>query len=184
MNKNTVVNVLILGLTFSLTGCSKKTELQNDNIKEKVSLEQQSENKGANDTKITKNETSLEVKKDPAHQIKQLPGQSIVLMMNGGKFEATKTTLVKGDIVTDLTMFEKARVTGDLVVVTDQDTFDQSVIKDSYTVRNIAKATYQLTPKSSENLLLNYKLLRQLTGVKRVEVQLDYSPIEDGKATY
>lgn len=173
-----------LGLFFVLVGCSQKETKELERIEMKESERLSLDEQELKTTESGSGKTDHSLIPDPLEQIKKQPGEITYLVINGSKFEAPAKTLSKGDVVTDLSMYEKAKVTGDLVVVTSDENFDIGVFKPSYKVRSIAKATFRLTPIQSSNLLLDYKKLKQLPGVKQVEVQLDYSPVDDGKATF
>lgn len=165
--------LIALSVSIALTACN------NDQSKQKQdapSEPQAIQNKGV-DTEGMTSESS------PAQEIKQpmVLEQALskgVVKVNNTILEAKSLPLIAGKEVFDKSVNQKARVTGNLIVVV-ADGADTSQWLNEFDMVEMAANTYSLTPKNPTDLVLDYKTLKRSKSVKQVELQLDYTPKSD-----
>lgn len=93
---------------------------------------------------------------------------------NGHQFTASTELLVKGTVVYDTQMSVFGRLKGSLVLVTLS---PLSAFSSGFSIDKIAENTYRLTPLDSHILLLD--ALKRLQAFGKVELEIDYSPMDE-----
>ncbi len=172
--------------TSSLFACNK-TNVVTENPKEQM-----------NEVKRQNQEKSVQVKnKDNlGHQldISQLSPQEKLalrsklkklhlvngeLLINDEKFELMSKTFKKGAKVHNLSMGEYGTVKGSLVIVSANSSLDKlrqlSILKEKYTINQIAKDTYRLQPVELDDIYNLYQNLLKESSFSVVEMEIDYS---------
>ena len=102
--------------------------------------------------------------------------------INGRKFLISASSLSAGDSVYDTELRQTAVVKNQIVVVTDaasNDVLAEYVASYPWSIRSkrLAGATEALYfNAANSDLLWHYQHLKTLQGIKRVEMQFDYSP--------
>ncbi|RTR35010.1 hypothetical protein [Shewanella atlantica] len=97
--------------------------------------------------------------------------------LNDMKFTSNADVLIKGSPVSSLIMSEGGVLKGSFVIIT---TKEAGQLSSDYRVNKIAKNTYRLTPlKAQANLYALYLNLLNNDNFSRVEIEIDYSPLDN-----
>jgi hypothetical protein len=182
MNKNRQVLNLFFA-AFTLLSCNAETANEDASVDEKNTLDSRQEERSI----VNKNEPLGEVEADIGEGINKqprigkipFPEQVKSIMLNGTKMTGTKFPLIKGSVVFDTAVNQRAKLTGNLIVVFQAKSKQTVTLQSEYEVKKIAQNTYSLVPKNSEDLLLNYKALESIETIDKVELGLDYTPADD-----
>ncbi|GAA0305591.1 hypothetical protein GCM10009128_26200 [Psychrosphaera haliotis] len=165
--------LIALSVSIALAACN------NDQSKEKqdapsVPNAMQDKNVVAEDMKSVSSQVQ-EIKQPMA--LEQALSKGFV-KVNNTILEAPSLPLIAGKEVFDKSVNQKARVTGNIIVVV-ADGAGTSQWLSEFDMVEMASNTYSLTPKNPTDLVLDYKTLKRNKSVKQVELQLDYTPKSD-----
>jgi len=105
--------------------------------------------------------------------------QARSISINGEKFRTTVWPVIKGSTVYNVLMKEEGKLKGTFVVVLAPGKELSASIRESYTIKKIAKNTFKLLPNNRRivDLMQEYKRLLQ-ENFHIIEMEIDYSPID------
>lgn len=169
-------NIVILSLlasTLLLQSCSSSNEeLDNMPPPPQITLDEKMKDKDAKAMPVHEKTHTLTQASLPRMQPKSL-------LINGIKMQPEELPLVEGVRIFIPEVGQHARVTGDIVVVSQNSALPES-LKATYDVLSIAKNTFRLVPiKVDANMLEHYYALQKLDSIKQVELSIFYEGIND-----
>lgn len=126
-----------------------------------------------NDFDISVRATKKEVEKKPVVSIKQTKK---TISINGEKYIYTDDKLEKGSEVRNIKMSESGKIKGTFIVVAKAG----ELLEVSFKHKSIiAKDTYRITPKPTDDLITVYNQLLSNESLTRVELEVLYSKIKE-----
>jgi len=127
----------------------------------------------------TKKEKILKKLKEIKNNNNKNLNQARSVSINGEKFRTTTWPVIKGSTVYNVLMKEKGKIKGTFVVVLTQGKALSDTIRESYTIKKIAKNTFKLGPNNRKilDMMQEYKSLMK-ESFHIVEMEVDYSPID------
>ena len=97
--------------------------------------------------------------------------------INGESFEISSLPLLANHRILNLDMNQTARVSGRFIVVlTEKSDKVLDVLNSRFSIREISHNVYRVRTPEGMDMLLAYKTIRDVQGVRRVEMELDYTP--------
>jgi len=166
-------------LTLGLCACQqdKKNNVNKQLTQEPSIIAQNQTQKKISQKTLVKDKVTQNQKfKSKLEMIHNGIAKKRVFEINNEKFTTNKGHFKKGDQIHNLNINQDGVIKGSIVVVMIE---NQSLLTDIAKLgqsEKIAKSTYRLTFIADQDLLAMYHRIKKMSGVKIVELEVDYTP--------
>lgn len=174
MNKSLLSVAVITG---ALVSCAEQSSEQQTKKIDKEPIIKKSDfiaTEVRNVAKIKKNdEKNIETK--------ALVSNARSTSINGEKFKLFASKNIQGSKVFNVLMQQYGTLKGGIIVVVKGDILKSDSFE-QFTLTKIAKNTFRLIPDKGLDLVVEYKKLSEMLKLEVVELEIDYSPINNRAA--